>query len=191
MTRVRSGGIVPVLQVSLGCLVMAGVLLVAAPADAKLSGPCSGSATIDGIEYDATYDTPQRPIVIPERRTGLQIPYKGSITVANTNYLGAVGVVVGPATITVADWGFEENDDDVRSTDPGATYVLGSDLDDLVGLYRVTAFHDADGGSCDADAYVKLEGPVLTTPIGAGSTAGTVLLGVGLLAAGRARKGIA
>lgn len=158
------------------------------PAGAKLTGPCEGTATIDGITYDASFDTAENPILVPEDRAGLRIPYSGSITVQNTNYLGAVGVVVGPATVNVADWGFDENPDDVRATAPGAVYVLGSELDNLVGLYEVTAFHDADGGNCDATAMVKLDGSVLSTPVGAGATAGAVLTGAGLLAAGIPKK---
>lgn len=159
-------------------------LLLVLPAAAELRGPCSGSATIDGIEYDASFDTAANPIVVPEERAGLRIPYEGAITVQNTNYLGAVGVVIGPATVNVADWGFDENVDDIRSTEPDSVYILGNDLDNIVGLYQLTAFHDADGGNCDATAMVKLDGSVLSTPIGIGATAATVLTGAGLLAAG-------
>jgi len=167
----------------------AGMMVVTMPlALADVTGPCQGSATIDGIEYDASFDTADNPIVVPEERDGLQIPYEGSVTMENTNYLGAVGVVVGPATINVADWGLDENEDDVRATEPNATYRLGSGLNNIVGLYQVTAFHDADGGSCDATAMVKLEGSVITNPIGAGSTAAAVITGVGLLSAGRPKK---
>lgn len=70
----------------------------------------------------------------------------------NTNYLGAVGIVIGPATVNVGDWGLDENIADARATDPDATYVLGSELDNTVGIYQITAFHDADGGNCDATA---------------------------------------
>lgn len=170
-----------------GLLVM--LMMVALPvALAGVTGPCQGSATIDGIEYDASFDTADNPIVVPEERDGLQIPYEGSVTMTNTNYLGAVGVVVGPATINVADWGLDENDDDVRSTEPNAVYRLGSGLNNIVGLYEVTAFHDADGGTCDATAMVKLEGSVITNPIGAGATAAAVITGAGLLSAGRPKK---
>lgn len=161
------------------------VWVFAAPAAfGSLEGPCDGTATIDGVTYDASFDSADKPIVVPENRNGLQIPYSGAITVENTNYLGAVGVVVGPVTVNVADWGLDENVDDVRATNPDAIYTLGGELDSIVGLYRVTAFHDADGGNCDADAMVKLEGSVLSTPVGAGATAGAVIAGVGVLAAG-------
>ncbi len=163
---------------------MALVLIVAAPAFGGMTGPCSGSATINGIEYDASFDTAARPIVVPENREGLVIPYEGGITVLNTNYLGAVGVVIGPATVNVADWGLDENPDDVRDTSPNATYTLGSELNNIVGLYELTAFHDSDGGGCDATAMVKLEGNPLETPIGAGATAGAVITGVVTLTAG-------
>jgi len=125
---------------------------------------------------------------VPADRAGLQIPYEGGITVQNTNYLGAVGLVIGPVTINVADWGLDENQDDVRATTPNSTYTLGSELDNVVGLYQLTAFHDADGGSCDATALVKLEGSPLSTPIGLVATAGTVLTGAGVVGAGVARR---
>ncbi len=164
------------------------LLLVAAPATAGLEGNCSGSATIDGIEYDASYDTADNPIVVPKEREGLRIPYEGAVTMANTNYLGAVGIVIGPVTVNVADWGLEENRDDIRATEPGAIYVLGNQLNNIVGIYQLTAFHDADGGSCDADAMVKLDGDPLSTPIGAGATAGLVVTGAGVLSAGIKKK---
>lgn len=170
-----------------GMLVMLG-LLAASPASAKISGTYEGTATIDGTTYDPSFDTEDNPIVVPADRAGLRIPYSGSVTMTNSNYLGAVGVVVGPFTINVADWGLDENVDDTRATDPGAVYVLGSDFDNLVGIYKLTAFHDADGGNCDATAMVKLEGEVLSTPVGAGATAGAAITGVGLVAAGFKRK---
>ena len=164
------------------------LLLSAIPALADITGPCDGSATIDGTTYDASFDTASKPIVVPADRAGMTIPYSGSITVTNTNYLGAVGVVIGPTTVNVAVWGLDENPDDKRSTDPGAIYILGSDLDNLVGLYQLTAFHDADGGSCDATAMVKLEGDPLSTPVGAAATGGAVVTGLAMAAAGIPRK---
>ena len=71
------------------------------PAGAGVTGPCEGTATIDGVVYDASFDTADNPIVVPAKRAGLRIPYSGSIGVQNTNYLGAVGVVVG-VFVTVA-----------------------------------------------------------------------------------------
>ena len=88
----------------------------------------------------------------------------------------------------MADWGLDENIDDVQATKPGAVYVLGNELNNIVGIYQLTAFHDADGGNCDADAMVKLEGNPLSTPIGAGATAGLVVTGAGMLSAGLKRK---
>ena len=79
-------------------------------------------------------------------------------------------------------------DDDIRATQPGAIYVLGNELNNIVGIYQLTAFHDADGGNCDADAMVKLDGDPLSTPIGAGATAGLVITGAGVLSAGIKKK---
>ena len=181
----RTGTVDRLRRLAVVAAVTCAVWLVAAPTvSASVQGPCEGTATIDGVTYDPTFDSASKPIVVPEDRSGLRIPYSGAITAQNTNYLGAVGIVVGPVTINIADWGLDENVDDVRATNPDAVYILGSELESIVGLYRVTAFHDADGGSCDADAMVKLEGSVMSTPVGAGATVGAVIAGVGVLAAG-------
>ncbi len=169
-------------------LMVCAVLLLALPAGAGVTGPCEGKVTIDGIEYTPANDTRDNPIVVPADREGLRIPYEGAVTVQNTNYLGAVGVVVGPATINVADWGFDENPDDVRSTTPGSFYILGNELNNIVGLYQLTAFHDADGGNCDATAMVKLEGSPLSSMIGLAAVSGAVLSGIGVASAGVKRK---
>ncbi len=163
-------------------------MLLGLPVGADLRGPCEGKVTIDGIDYDASNDSPGNPIVIPEDREGLRIPYEGAVTVQNTNYLGSVGVVVGPVTVTVGDWGLDENPDDIRETTPGSIYVLGSELNDIVGLYELTAFHDADGGNCDATAMVKLEGSPLETTIGLAAVAGAAITGVGVVSAGVRKK---
>lgn len=172
-------------RIAILCTITAALWLILAPtAGAELTGQCDGSATIDGIEYDASFDTAANPIVVPAEREGLRIPYEGSVTMQNTNYLGAVGVVIGPVTVNVADWGLDENSDDIRETGPDSVYILGNELNNIVGIYELTAFHDADGGNCDATAMVKLDGPVLATALGAGATAGTVVAGIGMLAAG-------
>lgn len=185
MTGVRRIASTGGLSLAFGLLI---VMLMAVPASASITGPCSGSATIDGIEYDASFDTVANPIVVPADRDGLVIPYEGGISVTNTNHLGAVGLVIGPVTVNIADWGLEENVDDIRQTDPGKQYTLGNEVNDIVGIYQLTAFHDADGGSCDATAMVKLEGNPLTTPIGLGATAGALLSAAGLAFAGTVRK---
>lgn len=174
--------------ISVAGIVVGAVLALALPAGAGVTGPCEGKVTINGVEYTPANDTRDNPIVVPADREGLRIPYEGAVTVQNTNYLGAVGVVVGPATITVADWGFDENPDDVRSTTPGSIYILGSELNNIVGLYQLTAFHDADGGNCDATAMVKLDGSPLSSMIGLAAVGGAALSGIGVASAGVKRK---
>ena len=49
---------------AVGGLGLALALVIALPASASLTGPCSGSATIAGVEYDASYDTADNPIAI-------------------------------------------------------------------------------------------------------------------------------
>ncbi len=171
-------------------LVAGGVLLllvlVAPAASAGLRGPCSGTATIDGVTYDASFDTPANPIVVPADRAGLQIPYSGEITVANTAYRGGVGVKLGPFTVPVAEWGVESNPDDRRGAQ--GVYRLDDRMDDIVGLYQLTAFHEADGGECRATAMILLEGNPLATAPGAGAAVGAALTLIGMVAAGIKKK---
>ena len=169
-------------------LVTITILWLGFPALASISGPCSGSATINGVTYTPANDTAANPILLPENPGGTSIEYEGSISAANTNYLGAIGVVIGPVTVNVADWGLEENADDERSKGP-ANYVLGDELNQIVGLYQVTAFHDADGGSCDYTGMVRIEGAPMEHPVGQSAVALAVVSGAGLVAAGFGRKG--
>lgn len=179
MQRRLRGRVAIGVGVLLGCF-----LLLIAPASAKMVGSCDGKVTIEGVEYTADNDTRDNPIIVPKNRDGLPIVYEGSVGFTNTNYLGAVGIIIGPSTINVADWGLDENEADVRERSP-STYTLGSQVDNIIGIYQLTAFHDADGGNCDADAWVKFEGGLTDSPIAMGAAGGVVVTGVGLVAAGR------
>lgn len=156
-------------------------------AHAGKSGPCSGSATINGVRYDHRNDTADNPIVIPEDKEGVVVSWEGSTGNPITNHNGSVSVVLGPIPIEVTDWeGANANNETTANGD----YNL-SDLPDFLksvtGLYEVTAKHSGTGGTCEGDVMVLLEGNGLATPIGAGSLAGTVITAVGLLFSGRGK----
>lgn len=162
-------------------------LLLALPAGAVVVGPCDGSVTIGGVTYGPENDTPENPIVVPEDRSGLVAEWEGSTGVPITDHSGAVGVVIGPVTVELADWSGENADEE---TDAAGSYELGSlptAVANLTGLYEVTASHSGTGGSCEGSVMVLLEGNPLTTPVGATSVGGALLAGVGMVLAGRGR----
>lgn len=165
----------------------AGMLSVASPASAVVAGPCDGSVTIGGITYGPENDTAQNPIVVPADRTGLAAEWEGSTGVPITDHSGEVGIVVGPATVQIADWSGENAEEE---TEAGGSYAVGSLPDfvaNLTGLYEVTATHAGTGGSCAGSVMVLMEGNPLTTPVGAASVGGTLIAGAGMLLAGRGR----
>ncbi len=168
--------------------VLTGVLVIAtvSPSSASVAGPCSGSATIQGITYTPANDTPSNPIVLPNRN-GVTIPYQGSVGFPNKNFNGEIGVTIAGVNVKIDDWK-GVNDDDIR--EKIGKYELDdfySRVDSMVpggrvpGLWRLWVEHSADGGSCSAFALVKIEGNPLSTPAGALALILT-LIAAGLLA---------
>jgi hypothetical protein len=162
-------------------------LVVPLAAGAAIDGPCSGTATIDGVTYTEANDSRANPIVVPDE-PNLTADWTGRTTNPITDHVGEIGVVIGPATVVIADWSGENSD---LETESAGRYSIDGAKDlmkvDLVGLYEVSGFHRGAGGSCDGSVMVKLEGNPLTTPVGGGAAAGTVLAALGTLAAGRRR----
>ena len=161
------------------------VVIITSPAMAAVTGGCTGSATIDGVEYGPDNDTPANAIVIPDR-DDVEASWAGEVPFANTNFSGEAGIRVGPAIIKIADWK-GANDGDVRSASGAYS------LDDLraalpvdvgvAGIYEVIVEHRADGGSCKANVFVKFEGSPLSTPLGIVSVIGLTLSTLGLVVA--------
>lgn len=183
---------------SVGHIVISVVLLAVAsagPAAAQQpSNDCEGSAEIGGVTY-RTVRAPNgelrvspSPVVVPDDVEGLIVPFSGLVGFANTNFRGEVSVVVGGISFDVEDWA-SPNPDDVRATFPGATHRIRDDLPSVVGLVQVKAFHEADGGRCELSFRMKLNGSVLSTPLGLLATFGLILSGVLLLLAGLRRRG--
>ena len=163
------------------------VIAFAGVAGAGKSGPCEGSATIDGVRYDHTNDTAEDPIVVPEEKDGVIVAWEGSTGSPITDHTGSVSVLVGPIPIEVADWGGANADMEVTASGQYDMTRLPEFLKSVTGLYEVQAEHSGQGGTCEGTVMVLLEGNGLATPIGAGSVVGTVLTGIGLLFAGRGR----
>jgi hypothetical protein len=167
--------------------VLGGLLLVGVGAGAAIDGPCRGTVTIDGVVYSEANDSAANPIVVPDE-SGLIAFWEGSTDVPITNHTGEIGVVLGPATINIEDWGGENSD---LETESSGSYAIDDARDvlpiNLVGLYEVSGFHNGDGGNCDGSVMILLEGNPLTTPVGGGSAAGAALALVGVLSAGRVR----
>ncbi|NIA24200.1 MAG: hypothetical protein GWP04_01380 [Gammaproteobacteria bacterium] len=175
-----------------GFLITAVVLFPAA-ANAVIVGGCTGSAVIDGITYGPDNDTPNNPIVVPIDKEGVVATWEGSVSFLNTNHHGSLGMVVGPWTIKIAEWG-HPNSGDVRSAN--GTYSL----DDFKaqfpvpvsliprGVYELSGFHQADGGRCDGHVMVKIDGSPLSTPLGIVSVAGTLVAGLALLGSAFGRR---
>lgn len=165
-------------------------LLIAAPAFADVTGGCTGEVVIDGITYGPENDTPSSAIVVPDRDDA-QASWSGEVPFANTNFRGEAGIKIGPSVIKVADWA-GANSDDVRSAQ--GDYSLGElkaalpvDVG-IAGIYEVTVTHEADGGSCHANVFVKFDGNPLATPLGAVTVVGLLLSAAGLLGGMFARR---
>jgi hypothetical protein len=171
-------------RVAVATAIGLGILTVAIPGVAAVTGGCTGSATIDGVEYGPDNDTPANAIVIPDR-DDVGAAWSGEVPFANTNFSGEAGIRVGPGVIRLADWE-GANDEDVRSA--AGEYSLDElraalpvDVG-VAGIYEVIVRHQADGGTCEANVFVTFEGNPLSTPLGLVSAVGLTLSAIGMFA---------
>ena len=167
------------------------VLSSAALAGVDPPGACDGSATIAGVTYTSSNDTPENPVVVPTDEEGLQIPYQGSVTFENKGHEGEIRLLFPIESIVVARWS-DPNTGDERSA--SGTYGLGELWEELggltiTGMYALEGTHRASGGSCTGLVIVEFTGNPLGTPIGIVVTViGSIAL-VGLVWAGVPKKG--
>ncbi|MFP5332930.1 MAG: hypothetical protein ACLGHX_11305 [Acidimicrobiia bacterium] len=162
-------------------------MILTLPAVAVVTGPCDGSVTVGGVTYGPENDTPDDPIVVPADRAGVVADWEGTTGVPITDHSGAVGIVVGPVTVEIADWSGENADQETRAS---GMYDLGSlpgFVSNLTGLYEVSGTHSGTGGSCAGSVMVLLEGNPLSSPVGAASAGGALLAAIGTVLAGRGR----
>lgn len=167
--------------------VVVSVLILPAIAMAGIDGGCDGSVTIDGKTFGPNNDTIDNPIIVPIEKEGLVAQWEGSVPFDNRNHEGRLGMVIGPWTIKVADWG-DPNDANVQ--DNAGSYSI-DEFKDLFpvpvsliprGVYELSGEHSADGGKCTGTVMVKLEGAGIigiVTAVGAGITFIT-MLGAGI-----------
>lgn len=165
------------------------VFVLATVAAADLTGGCTASVVIDGIAYGPDNDTPDNPIVVPDR-SDVVAQWQGATPFANTNFRGEVGLVIGPTTVRLAEW----SDPGDGSSMATGTYTR-QELQDalppgvkLRGLYELTGFHVAEAGRCDGRVFVRFGGNPLDNAVGIVAVAGLALSSIGLVMAGAARR---
>ena len=156
--------------------------LASGPAIAEVTGGCDGQAVIEGVTYTPANDSASNPIVVPDA-DGVMIPWQGSAPFGNNGHEGELRLHLGPTTIRIADWA----DDDLSAPNESradGVYALDDFREELpfpvVGLYRVSGTHAADGGSCSGSVMLRFEGATLGSPVAAGAT-GLGALGVVLV----------
>ncbi len=174
----------------MAAMMLGALFLFPATALGVIDGPCSGTVTIDGEQYDESNDTADDPIVIPDK-TGLIASWTGQTDNPITNHRGRVGIVIGPTTWEIEDW---EGENAENSQDASGEYAIDDAKDflpfDLVGLYELEGSHAGDGGTCEGSVMLLIEGNAATTPVGIASIVGTLAAGTGMVMAGR-KKGVA
>lgn len=174
-------------------LVLFSMICIPAVASASMTGGCTGSVVIDGVTYGPENDTTANPIVVPIDQSGVVAAWQGAVPFQNTNDHGSLGIVLGPWTVKVADWG-GENPSDERSA--SGTYSLDDFVSELPvsasiiprGLYELSGSHEADGGRCEANVMVEIRGGLLDGPIGIGTVVGTAVTGLMLIGAAFGRR---
>jgi hypothetical protein len=170
--------------------VMALVLILPAAAMAGIEGGCTGSVVIDGNTYGPANDTVGNPIVVPIEEEGIVADWEGSVSFNNENNEGKLGIVVGPWTIKIADWG-DPNTANKQGNSGSYSIEEFKDLfpipESLIprGVYELSGDHTADGGNCTGTVMVKLEGSGI---IGIASLAGAGVTFLTLLGSGFRRK---
>lgn len=175
----------------IGVAAVAALFTFPAVALGVIDGPCSGTVTIDGEQYDESNDTADDPIVVPDK-PGLIAAWTGHTDNPIKNHTGRVGIVIGPTTWEIEDW---EGENAEETKDAKGDYAVDDAKDflpiDLVGLYELTGSHSGEGGTCEGSVMVLIEGNAATTPIGIASIVGTLAAGTGVALAGRQKAAAA
>jgi hypothetical protein len=150
---------------------------------AGIDGGCTGSVTIEGNTYGPNNDTVDNPIVVPIEKDGVVAQWEGEVPFANQNNQGELGIVVGPFTISIADWG-DANTANKQGNSGSYSVEEFKNLfpvpETLIprGVYELSGEHTADGGNCSGTVMVKLEGSGaigIASVVGAGVTLLTTL----------------
>jgi len=158
----------------------------AAPAGAvTVSGPCSGTATINGKQYTtANKDDASLAHPMPLPKTGT-VTYEGTTGGVTKPEHGHLSVVLGPGEVTIYSW--KSSNTGNKTTDTGTKSLTSASkkLPGIAGIYELKGYHYSNGALyCSGSGYIKFTDSPLSTPLGIVAVAGTVVTGLGLLVAG-------
>lgn len=156
-------------------------LLGAAPAGASLEGPCEASATFVDGGFTVDPKTTDK-VTIPRAD---DVEWSGSVTVTEERHVdGSVTVKFPPpiGDVTVGDW---ESEGEKAANSGTYTY----DLPEVLAGFDipVSGVHHDKGFTCTGSLVVRIDGGGLSSPATLASLGFTVVSGLGLFLAIRAR----
>lgn len=165
-------------------IALGALALLASPVGAAVTGPCSGSATITGDDFETERVTEaSNKVRVPAEGA---VDYEGRIGVPRTQdmpYEGNVKLKLPlGTTITIRDW--DGTTDKVRD--------MGSDTfsipETVLGSVKVAGEvnHTQSGVTCKWEGEVEIDAGIGVAA--AGSAAGTGAAGVGMAMSTRAKK---
>lgn len=162
-------------------LLLSLVLLSASPANAGVTGPCTGS--LNGV--DATDRPFDKDNAIPVQE-GTSVPWEFVSTGGAEIVSWYSTLHYGPFSAPL-DSGDDPADDEEEDTSKGGSAPVDNYAWMGVGLYHIEGGVGLEGGGeCVVDVYVLVEGNPLTTVLGGGAAVATVAGTAGLGAAGLA-----
>ena len=169
-------------------VVVAVVVSWAGPAGATFDANdvgCKGKATIipkGGAPF--VVDAAQATVTLPKEAG--PVDYAGSVSTVTHDHVGEVRLDVGPYGLKIFGWKSKNGSNESAKSGVHAYPSLSRVPP---GIYRITGFHRGNEGGCSGHMDVIVAGSPLSSPVGIGSAAGTVLSAVGVIAAGRKRAG--
>jgi hypothetical protein len=165
-------------------LALGAVILVAGPAQAKVTGPCEGNGTFESQQKTYDANTTDK-VTLPAKDT---VAYEGSITAPTSgprSHSGRIDLKL-PAplpAIKIVTWGTKST---VKTSDEG---VYDYDLPAIVPrgvTLNLTGEHVDTAGTCTGSIEIEIDGGPFDAPAPiAVSVVGTVIAGAGLAFAAR------
>ena len=162
------------------------LLLQARPAHATFTENeigCRASAIIRDEDGKTTRVNAQdAKATLPREGT---VRWTGSTAEPVHNHSGEIGLDLGLDTVPIESWGSANNKDETAKSDREEIPAVLKYLPP--GKYLIAGSHSGDEGSCAGEIEVTLEGGTIDTVWKVGGVALTVLMGLGLISAGRPR----
>jgi hypothetical protein len=163
------------------------VLLTPRPAGAVVGGTlnCSGHATItdnNGKTYEV--DAKDTKATVPREGSAR---YIGSTSPISHNHAGYIKVELGPFAPKIYTWSGAN-----AGNKPSSSGVrqLPARMKDLPpGEYLLKGAHSGRDGACSGHITLVVAGSPLSNPVGIAGVAGTIVFGLGTLAAGLGKAG--